>query len=414
MAKIMTPIHDPFYAHKPSSVGIIDAMRSHLLPSSESVIRSTRLTSPAAHTVFILVGLVDGIGIILNWFNDPLVRWIVLPLMPIYLGCGTLVWHWTQRHGRWQRTYFVIMAVIGSAILLAASYAVDGMAGLLIVIPLVVQAAVLPRKQRHMLLGTLIAVTALSAITTGTSFSLNSILTLLSALSGILTFDFLGGVIVGEEAARRQVARYAREVEELSIMRERTRLAREIHDNLGHYLTAIHMQAQAAQAVLSIQPQQADEALTHIRTLATDGLREVRQSIANARARPLENRTLHEALIELIADSRSGATVIDFAVIGRPLPAPAEVDMTLYRVVQETLTNIHKHARARHATVRLRYQPSPPMVALRVQDDGIGADKTDGGFGLLGLRERVYLLGGSLRTETAPGRGFAVEVEIAL
>lgn len=414
MVRIMTLIHDLSYAHRPSTVGIIDGMRSPIITSSESVIRSPRLTSPAAHTVFILVGLVDGIGIILNWFNDPLVRWIVLPLMPIYLGCGTLVWHWSQRHGRWQRAYFVFMVAIGCAILLAASAAVDGMAGLLIVIPLVVQAAVLPHRQRHVLLGTLIAVTALSAVATGSSFSLNSILTFLSALSGILTFDFLGGVIVGEEAARTQVARYAREVEELSIMRERTRLAREIHDNLGHYLTAIHMQAQAAQAVLSIQPQQADEALTHIRTLATEGLREVRQSIANARARPLDNRALHEALKELIEDSRSGAVVIDFAVIGRPQPAPAEVEMTLYRVAQETLTNIQKHARARHAALRLRYAESPPMIALRVQDDGIGADKTDGGFGLLGLRERVYLVGGSLRIETAPGRGFVVEVEIAL
>lgn len=388
-----------------------DSMKSTLNPRFSY---SVRLTSLTAHLVFVSLGLFEVASVLAGAFAHPLIRFVYLPLIPLYFIVGTFGWQWTQRRGRYQNAYFVCMTILGAICASAASFAIDGMVGLLMILMLIMQAGVLETRRHVMFLAVIITIIAVSAFTTGTSFTFDSVLAFLSALSGILAFSFLGRVIVSEEKARGQVARYARQVEELSIMRERTRIARELHDSLGHYLTAINMQAQAAQAVMTLSPQQAGEALAHIRTLAREGLQEVRKSIEAMRIQPLENRSLHEALRMLVTDNQQGSLTIDYVVQGTPFSAAPEVEMTFYRIAQEALTNIHRHAQAQSATVTLVYRDQPKGIRICIEDTGIGAAQTRGGFGLLGLQERVHLLGGVMRTRTAPGEGFAIEADIAL
>lgn len=373
---------------------------------------SKRLTSLTSHLVFVFVGLAGASTTLVNHLDEAWVRFGVIPLLILFLCGGTLGWMWTQRTTRYWAIYYGSVTGLGSAIIFIATHVAEGeVSAAIIVLPLAMHGAVLSRRARLIFLALITVGLLASALIAPTQ--INSWLAFIAALTGILAFDFVGRVIVSEEQTHEQLARYARDVEELSIMRERNRLAREIHDNLGHYLTAINMQAQAAQAVLSIDPHQANDALTHIQELARDGLQEVRQSISAVRARPMENRSLHEAIESLQTDAQSRGLAIDFQITGRPTPRAAEVEMTIYRIVQEALTNIHKHAQAKHVTIQMHYGETPPTIRLNICDDGVGANKTDGGFGLLGLRERVRLLGGTIQFRTAAGEGFCIEVEIA-
>jgi signal transduction histidine kinase len=211
--------------------------------------------------------------------------------------------------------------------------------------------------------------------------------------------------------ANQKLREYALQVEELAATRERNRLAREIHDSLGHYLTVVNVQLNAALAMLERDAKRAAEAIGNAQTLTQDGLKDIRRSVAALRASPLDGRTLDAALRQIVEESRTAGLPTDMSLIGalRPLPAPAE--LTLYRAGQEGLTNARKHARATQARLVLDFR-ARDAVCLSVTDDGQGAAPGVGGFGLLGLKERAQLLGGEARVRTAPGSGFTLEVEI--
>lgn len=214
--------------------------------------------------------------------------------------------------------------------------------------------------------------------------------------------------------ANSQLRRYAVQAEELAVTRERNRLAREIHDSLGHYLTAAHVQIEAARATHDREPLRAHDGLLKAQSLIQEGLREIRRSVATLRASPLDHHRLPEALRQVVEESRVAGLAAEMAVRGtvRTLSDPAE--LTLYRAAQEGLTNVRKHAHARRAQVVLDYEEST-QVRLRVIDEGAGAQKDvaqANGFGLVGLRERAQLLGGGVRVQTALGAGFTLIVEV--
>lgn len=214
-------------------------------------------------------------------------------------------------------------------------------------------------------------------------------------------------------AANQKLREYAAQVEELATTQERNRLAREIHDSLGHYLTVINVQLEAARAVAGSDLPRALAALDKAQSLAREGLGDVRRSVAALRASATEERPLPAALEALAAEAQAAGLVTHVTVDGivRPLPPPTE--LTLYRAAQEALTNVRKHARASRVDVRLVYGPDG-RVRLSVRDNGVGADpaaEANGGFGLLGLRERLLLVEGGLQVRTAPGEGFVLEVE---
>jgi signal transduction histidine kinase len=212
--------------------------------------------------------------------------------------------------------------------------------------------------------------------------------------------------------ANRRLGDYAVQAEELATHQERNRLAREIHDNLGHYLTVINVQIKAAQALLAKDPAQANAALEKAGRLAQEGLVAVRQSVSTLRDSPLGHRTLPEAVAALAAETQAAGVVAEFYLTGQPRPLGPRAELTLYRAAQEGLTNVRKHARASRVDLTLDYS-EPSAVSLLVSDNGLG-DTPDGppGFGLLGLQERARQLGGQFSAEPGPDGGYRLLVTL--
>lgn len=213
-------------------------------------------------------------------------------------------------------------------------------------------------------------------------------------------------LMVALEQANAQLAAYAAQAEELAMTQERNRLAREIHDSLGHTLTIVNVQIEAAKAVMDTDPGRAAEAINQAQELAHQGLTQVRQSVAALRESPVSNRPLGEAIAVLVAEVESSGIVTEFQETGEPHLLEHKVALALYRAAQEGLTNVCRHARASRVDILLDYQPDE--VCLEVRDNGVGAAQVDGGFGLLGIRERMQLLGGSLEIQTGEGKGFCL------
>jgi signal transduction histidine kinase len=213
--------------------------------------------------------------------------------------------------------------------------------------------------------------------------------------------------------ANRRLGDFAVQAEELATTQERNRLAREIHDNLGHYLTVIHVQIKAAQALLGKDPAGAGAALDKAGQYSQEGLAAVRQSVSTLRESPLGRRTLPEAVAALAGEAQATGLVAEMQVAGQPRSIDPRAELTLYRAAQEGLTNVRKHARASRVDLTLDYS-NAGGVSLRVRDNGIGVAQDDRppGFGLLGLRERARQLGGRVAVETIPGGGYSLTVEL--
>lgn len=211
-------------------------------------------------------------------------------------------------------------------------------------------------------------------------------------------------------AANHQLREYAAKVEELATAKERNRLAREIHDSLGHYLTVINVQLEAARAVIDRDGERARDVLGKAQSLTQEGLNEVRRSVAALRTAPTTDRPLPEILAALVDECRVAGVEAGLTLKGEPRSLSPQAELALYRAAQEGLTNVRKHARAAQATVTLTYEPE--TVLLTIEDDGVGCAAAEEGFGLLGIRERATLLSGGVRIHTAEGRGFRLEVEV--
>ncbi len=213
--------------------------------------------------------------------------------------------------------------------------------------------------------------------------------------------------------ANGRLSTYAVQAEELATTQERNRLAREIHDNLGHYLTVANVQIKAAQAVMDKDPARAQVALDRAAQLTQDGLAAVRQSVAALRESPVGAIPLPEAVAALAAETQSAGIVVEVAIQGDPRPLDPRAELTLYRAAQEGLTNVRKHARASRVDLWLDYR-DPAAVSLTLRDNGLGGNPAaePAGFGLLGLNERARQLGGRLTIATAPGSGYALTLTL--
>jgi two-component system NarL family sensor kinase len=203
---------------------------------------------------------------------------------------------------------------------------------------------------------------------------------------------------------------------QIGALEERNRLAREIHDTLVQGLTGIIMQLETVDAFLDgAQTDRGQDALRQALALTRSNLDEARRSVLDLRAAPLEGRSLDKALETLVHDRQTAAKVkIAFEVSGsRPLPA--RIEAGLYRIAQEALTNVVRHARAHHATVR--WLTTPKYTQLIVEDDGVGfnvARIPPDRHGLIGMQERARLLGGTLNLHSQPKRGTQLQVTIPL
>ncbi|MFD2093483.1 sensor histidine kinase [Blastococcus deserti] len=215
------------------------------------------------------------------------------------------------------------------------------------------------------------------------------------------------------DEANRQLRGYAAQAEELATTQERNRVARDIHDGLGHHLTVVAMQVQAARAVLATDPSRADAVLAKAQQQSTEALAEVRRSVAALRG-PRATPPLADGLAALAADTSAAGVPTDVHVEGSVRTLPADAEECLYRVAQEGLTNVRKHAAASRARVVLDYRDTA-AVRLEVCDDGRGLPSQaadGGGFGLVGLRERAARLGGRVTLDREPAGGTTLRVEV--
>ena len=205
---------------------------------------------------------------------------------------------------------------------------------------------------------------------------------------------------------------------ELGAVDERNRLAREIHDTLAQGLTGIALNLEAADALLEsdAELERARRMVRQALTATRTSLEEARRSVLDLRAAPLEGKTLADALRDLVADcARRGKIEIRFDQVDASHPMPARIEISIYRIVQEALTNVIRHANAEQASVQMIVLPD--HIELTITDDGCGFDPTQiaaGHYGLIGLNERVKLLGGQVVVNSRPGQGTGLEIKIPL
>jgi signal transduction histidine kinase len=241
--------------------------------------------------------------------------------------------------------------------------------------------------------------------------------------------------LLGDAArTQRERARWLAERQDGAAARaaadERVRIARDLHDVVAHHISVIAVQAEAAQEVLATSPERAGAAMATVADTARTALGELRRALGVLRAGPeLAPQPGLAALDELVESVRGAGLGVEVRTTGPARPVDGVVGVTAYRIVQEALTNVIRHADARRACVELAF--SPAALDVTVSDDGRGGgsagdrsrpdrragadpDGAGSGHGLVGMRERVAGLGGDLSAGPGPGGGFTVRARLPL
>jgi signal transduction histidine kinase len=220
--------------------------------------------------------------------------------------------------------------------------------------------------------------------------------------------------VVGGRERRAALAERERDVTAReAVLDERARIARELHDAIAHNVSMMVLQAGAERRVLDGHEDSTREVLEGIERSGRSALTEMRRLVGmlrSDRSEPLAPQPGIHDLPVLISQLREAGLPIDLTVDGSPPGLPVGIELSAYRIVQEALTNVLKHAGDSHATVRVRY--SPDSLELEISDDGRGRSNANisGGHGLVGMRERVALYGGQFSAGRRPNGGFAVRV----
>lgn len=214
--------------------------------------------------------------------------------------------------------------------------------------------------------------------------------------------------------ANEQLQQYALRLKDQVTLQERNRIARDIHDSLGHSLTALNIQLEGALKLWQSNPQKAQTFLTEAKRLGSTALHDVRESVSTLRSDPLQGRTLEEAIANLVEDTFRATGVLPEYSINLWSPLSIEVSTAVYRIVQEGLTNVSKHAAA--TKVQIDLSATATDISLVIQDNGRGfrVDQNTAGFGLQGMRERSIALGGNLDIDSEPSAGCRITAHFPL
>ncbi len=212
------------------------------------------------------------------------------------------------------------------------------------------------------------------------------------------------------QVAHHQLRQQAMQAEELAISRERNRLAREVHDTLGHRLTVAAVQLEGAQKLMPHDPDKAAGMIGTVREQVLEGLSELRQTVAALRAPLEDDLSLPKALTRLVNHFEQATGIPTHLTLPvRPLDLSTDHCQALYRTVQEALTNVQKHAQAQSVSVsfdQLVNSTGCTALQVTVEDDGVGLPVSGGkGFGLRGLQERAAQLDGCFAVESSPAGG---------
>jgi signal transduction histidine kinase len=268
-----------------------------------------------------------------------------------------------------------------------------------------------PRRPRHDISSESIANTILTLnINTAITFGLTLLFILL-----------LVNALLAERQSREklllandQLRQYALRIEDQATLQERNRIAREIHDALGHTLTAQSIQLENALLFLPPDAEKAKSFLRESQQLGARALQEVRRSIATLRSNPLQGRSLQDAIAAAISEFQSTTGIEASYTLQLSQPISTEISTTLYRILQESLTNISKHSAATQVSIDL--QQRRDIVHLQIADNGQGFDpeRNTTGFGLQGMRERTATLRGKFLLSSQSEQGCCITVSIPL
>jgi signal transduction histidine kinase len=220
-------------------------------------------------------------------------------------------------------------------------------------------------------------------------------------------------------AVEERAATLEREREQLDLIaaqRERGAIARELHDIVAHSVTVMLIGVRGARDVLETEPRVAARTLEQVETSAEQSLAELRRILVLLRGRNTAETRPQPSLSDLddlVAGYRAAGLPVRLEIAGEPLDLPSGVELSAYRIIEEALTNALKHAGATLVTVCLNYGGAE--LEVRVHDDGTGPREPGrGGHGLVGMRERVAVLGGELETGRGPGGGFRVAARLPI
>ena len=216
------------------------------------------------------------------------------------------------------------------------------------------------------------------------------------------------------EITHQQLRQYALRIEDQATLQERNRIAREIHDGLGHTLTAQTIQINNALIFWQTKNEQALTAIKQAKQLGAEALLEVRKSVSMLRSNPLDGGSLASAIAKLLQDFKQNTGLEISTNIHLLHSLPSEINTNLYRIIQESLTNIHKHAEA--TTVNIDLLKQEGFIRLMIEDNGKGFDPTQNttGFGLQGMKERMATLCGQFRLDSQLGKGCRLFVSFPL
>ena len=308
-----------------------------------------------------------------------------------------------------------VLVVAASGALVWVQHGGPGVAGLFLAVSYGAQRVSLARSVA-------IAGLGIVALAVGIGHENRSAGVIVSAELGLVAFYMISIFARRVQEAHDEMARLLAELQEsrqaqedAAALRERGRIAREIHDVLAHSLSGLVLQLEGAR-MLAGQPNANGDlaaALDRAHHLARAGLDEARRAVGALRDDDLPGP---DRLEQLLADFRRDSGVAaQLHVTGEPRPLDPESSLTLFRVAQEALTNSRRHSHAESVEVALCYEPD--AVSLLIEDHGaavpaaLGSDRGDGGYGLTGMRERAALIGGTLRAAPT-GDGFRVELRI--
>lgn len=206
---------------------------------------------------------------------------------------------------------------------------------------------------------------------------------------------------------------YSKQVEELTVIRERNQIAREIHDTVGHKMTALLVQLQLAKEVVTIQPKRSKDILQTCEVLTRESLNEIRLSVRTLKEEDNLKVSFLHVLREMLHDfSNLSGLEAQLTINGDPSLVPSSLQPTIKRIVQESLTNAKRHGLATqcHVSINILNQG----IELEIEDNGQGAQNIVPGFGLINMKERIMEHGGTIHFKSNEEKGFSVFVQFPL
>jgi signal transduction histidine kinase len=357
---------------------------------------------------------------------DPARADLLLAVVFTVLAQGAI---WTSHHGAGHQFGAAALA-LGVTVPIAVRRRWPGLVGTLVPALVTLDYAVFAETSIAYPLANFFALYALAVWTSARRFIIGVVVLTVAVLGGSALDGFLVGSteylvvvivvmlfvrrIVGDRERRAELAERERDIATReAVLDERARIARELHDAIAHNVSMMVLQAGAERRVLDAETGGTREVLEAIERTGRSALVEMRRLVGMLRSDkpdPLSPQPGLRDLPLLITQLREAGLPVDLEVDGSPAGLPVGIEMSAYRIVQEALTNVLKHADDAHATVRVRYVAD--SLELEILDDGRGprTDAIRGGHGLVGMRERVALYGGRFTAGRRPEGGFSVHV----